>query len=178
MNRMEEESFSPTPGSPSVGERARSELQRARGEVEKFADEGRDRIADRAHNVARALERTGSNLNEENEQILARYANDAAERVRKISDYLSGHHVDDWIGEVETFARRQPAWFLGGAFALGVAASRFIKSSQSRRARAYSEADLEVPRAAEPLIGQPVVPVTAGPPMPPPIAPYPYGEGR
>jgi hypothetical protein len=39
--------------------------------------------------------------------------------------------VGELIGDVEQFARRSPALFLGGAFALGVLAARFVKSSSA-----------------------------------------------
>lgn len=39
--------------------------------------------------------------------------------------------ANELIGEAENLARSRPAVFLGGAFVLGVAAARFLKSSSS-----------------------------------------------
>jgi hypothetical protein len=36
------------------------------------------------------------------------------------------------VGDVENFARRQPALFIGGALALGILAARFLKSSSQQ----------------------------------------------
>jgi hypothetical protein len=53
----------------------------------------------------------------------------AADRAEDLARYLRETDVRQMIGTVENFARRQPLLFLGGAFALGVAASRFIKAA-------------------------------------------------
>lgn len=53
----------------------------------------------------------------------------AAERTQDIARYLQQTDVNDMIRGVEDFARRQPLLFLGGAFAIGLVASRFLKAS-------------------------------------------------
>jgi hypothetical protein len=53
----------------------------------------------------------------------------AAGGVSEISSYLRDRNVDDMLADAEDFARRQPELFLGGAFALGMLAARFFKSS-------------------------------------------------
>jgi hypothetical protein len=56
------------------------------------------------------------------------------------------------IQEVERFARRQPALFLGGAFTLGLIAARFLKSSSEVSHSMGYEADL---RDGDPWAAQP-----------------------
>ena len=52
--------------------------------------------------------------------------------------------MDDIVREAEAFARRQPAVFIGGALALGLLASRFLKAApprdQGRRGSFYQGA--------------------------------------
>jgi hypothetical protein len=61
--------------------------------------------------------------------MVAQVAEQAAERVERVSGYLREKDIDQLVREAEDFARRQPALFLGGAFALGVLGARFLKSS-------------------------------------------------
>jgi hypothetical protein len=60
---------------------------------------------------------------------IAEFASTAADRAEDLARYLRETDVREMIGNVENFARRQPLLFLGGAFVLGVAASRFIKAA-------------------------------------------------
>jgi hypothetical protein len=52
-----------------------------------------------------------------------------ADRLESFGQSLEGKDLDHVVRDVETFARRNPAAFLGGAVALGFLASRFLKSS-------------------------------------------------
>jgi hypothetical protein len=61
---------------------------------------------------------------------MSRYILQAADQVDNLAAFLNNRDVGDLLQEVEGFARRQPAVFVGGAFALGVLGARFLKSSQ------------------------------------------------
>ena len=50
-------------------------------------------------------------------------------RLESFSRSLDGKDLDGVVRDVETFARRNPAAFLGSAVAIGFLASRFLKSS-------------------------------------------------
>lgn len=60
----------------------------------------------------------------------------AADGIEDVADYLQSRSLRDVIGEVEGFARREPAIFLGAAFVLGLVGGRFLKSSARSRADA------------------------------------------
>jgi len=79
--------------------------------------------------VAQALRQSGDQLRTKQQEPLADLAGTAAERVERLSGYLRHTDVKEMVRDVEGFARRQPAAFLGGAFTLGVLAARFLKSS-------------------------------------------------
>jgi hypothetical protein len=51
------------------------------------------------------------------------------EQVERIASYLENADVRQISREVESFARRNPAAFVAGAFVVGFAASRFLKAS-------------------------------------------------
>jgi len=79
--------------------------------------------------VAQALRQSGDQLRTQQQGPLADLAGAAAGRVERLSGYLRDTDVTEMVRDVEGFARRQPAAFLGGAFTLGVLAARFLKSS-------------------------------------------------
>ena len=58
----------------------------------------------------------------------------AADGIEDVADYLQSRSLRDVVGEVEGFARREPAIFLGAAFVLGLVGGRFLKSSARSRA--------------------------------------------
>ena len=89
--------------------------------------------------VAEAVLAVGRQLREQDKGQLAGYADRTAEQVQSLAGYLRGKDLDDIVEDTEDFARRQPAVFLGGALALGLLASRFLKST-GRRAEARAAA--------------------------------------
>jgi hypothetical protein len=84
--------------------------------------------------VAESVRRVGDNLNQSGEQTpvaeyTARYAQTAAQKLEDVARYVDTKDLRSVARDVEGYARRNPAVFLGGAFALGVLAARFFKSS-------------------------------------------------
>jgi hypothetical protein len=82
--------------------------------------------------VAEALRLTSEQLRERDQATFGEYAASAAELVERFSGHLKERDINQMIWEIESFGRRQPALFMGGAFALGFLASRFLKSSSER----------------------------------------------
>jgi hypothetical protein len=66
--------------------------------------------------------------------LTAQYSDTLARQVEQFSNYLEKNNVSDLLREVERFARRNPAYFIGGAFALGLLGARFLKSSNPNQA--------------------------------------------
>jgi hypothetical protein len=74
--------------------------------------------------------------------LTARYGDSLAQQVEQVSHYLEQKDLRELVRDVEVFARRNPAVFIGGAFALGMLAARFLKSgnpNQSLMRRPRSE---------------------------------------
>jgi hypothetical protein len=92
------------------------------GQQKKRASRSLNRVAD-------ALRQTSHHLDEEDQQKLGDYAEQAAHWVEEFSGYLQEHEVDDLLREVENFGRRRPEIFVGGAFLVGFLAARFFKST-------------------------------------------------
>lgn len=86
--------------------------------------------------VAAGIRNMTGSLNEVAEpnvltEYSAKYAGAAADKVESVAQYLDTADLKTMARDVESFARRNPAIFIGAAFGLGMLAARFIKSSGS-----------------------------------------------
>jgi hypothetical protein len=75
----------------------------------------------------------GEHLRSEGKDKPAELADKAAERVTQIGDYLKRSDGDAILRDVEQFGRQKPWAVMAGGLVLGIAASRFLKASSSRR---------------------------------------------
>lgn len=92
------------------------------------ADKGRQQAADGLEHLSDSIRRVS--LDMEGEQpAIANVASTAAEQAERVAEYLRNTDARQLLSTLEDVARRQPLIFLGGAFALGMAASRFIKAA-------------------------------------------------
>jgi hypothetical protein len=80
--------------------------------------------------VADAIRMTGDHLRASRQDRVARYAQQASDQVKRISESIRGAEPRDVLRRVEDVARREPALFMGGAFLLGLVGARFLKSSE------------------------------------------------
>ena len=110
-------------------EKAAAAAEQGREKVKGQISTQKERASGELQGIARALQSTGEQLREQDQDAIGRYADQAAEQVERLSNYLSEKDSEQLISEVEDLARNRPAVFLGGAFVLGVAAARFLKSS-------------------------------------------------
>jgi hypothetical protein len=98
------------------------------------ADEQRQTVASGFEAVAHAFRGMGDGLRNQDQGPVAQYAAElghaAAGQVDRLANYLRGRDVRQIVNDTEDLARRSPGMFLGGAFAIGFVASRFLKSSR------------------------------------------------
>jgi hypothetical protein len=92
------------------------------------------RAAEGLGSVAQALRQTSQQLQGQDQGAITSYIDQAASQVDRFSNYLQQKDVRQMADDVERFARRQPALFLGGAFVLGLLGARFLKSSSPQQA--------------------------------------------
>lgn len=100
-------------------------------------NEQKSASADYLGSVAHAVERAAEGFERDVPQA-AKYIRQAADRIDSVADAVRQRDLQQLVGEVEQFARRQPTLFFGGAVILGFAALRFFKSA-STGARSPSE---------------------------------------
>ena len=82
--------------------------------------------------------------------MASEYIERAAQQIERVAEYVQNADMGKMMSEVEDFARRRPAVFIGSAFAAGLLAARFLKSSREAESRsddrrAASMLDREVP---------------------------------
>jgi hypothetical protein len=92
----------------------------------------KDRAADGLGSVASALRKAGDELRSSNTG-LASYADRAVDELEHLSDRIREKDLVEVVSDLETFARRRPAAFLGGSFLMGLGLARLLKSSSDRR---------------------------------------------
>jgi hypothetical protein len=97
------------------------------------ADRQKDAAAQQMGGWAQALRTASDDLRKRGQDIAAGYVGHAADGLERASGTVRTRDVDDLIGTVEDFARRQPVAFLGGAVAAGFGLARFMRSSADRR---------------------------------------------
>lgn len=64
------------------------------------------------------------------ESPVARIAESAADNLERFSESLRNRDLDGLLRDAESFARRQPAVFIGAAALVGFLAVRFLKASE------------------------------------------------
>lgn len=95
---------------------------------------------------AGALRNSAQQMESGQHRNTARFARTAADGVEQLSATLRNKDLDGMLRDAEGFARRQPAAFFGAAVLAGFLAVRFLKSSDSARARQAEGSDFPIPR--------------------------------
>ena len=129
-----------TPVVAKVKEQAQQAIEVTRQTAGNFMEQAQNQItsrlsdektvaADTLNQVVEVVRKAGQGLREQEQAALGQYADSAAEAVTNFSNYLRQTDLPEIVRDVETVARQRPALFIGGAFALGLLAGRFLRSS-------------------------------------------------
>lgn len=120
----------------SGGQMADKALGTAKDKASSVIDEQKTNLAAGLGSIAGELRRTGQTLRSSGDKnqfvsMGANYGEKIADKVEGLSKYLETADLRDMAGDLKSYARRNPAVFIGGAFLLGLAATRFVKSGSS-----------------------------------------------
>lgn len=165
---------------PEATAQARDMGARVQHEAERLSGEARAKgrallqdqqhiMADQVGGLAEALQHTAQHLQEQNRGVVAQYAGEAAQGLERFSQTLRERDINTIMGQVEDFARRQPAVFIGSAALLGFLAARFLKSSAEPR----DDRSEGSPHEGSPYgrdMSRPEAPVGPGAPVDPAVA--------
>jgi hypothetical protein len=129
-----------------------SAKQMASGLMDQVKDQATTQVQDKKqmmasglHSVADAFRQMSNELTQRDNGPVAQYAaqlgTSLGNKADDFSRYMEARDVRDIANEFENFARRKPVAFLGGALLLGLAASRFLKSSRPSSSSRFAERD-------------------------------------
>jgi len=89
----------------------------------------KDRATDGIGSVVAAVRQSTGQLRDQQHETIAKYVEQAADQIDRFTQRLREKDVRELVNDAQRLARRQPAVFIGSAFALGLVAARFLKSS-------------------------------------------------
>src|SRR3954454_10524233 len=93
-------------------------------------------LAEELQNVAGALRRSSHQMHADGKADAQRSIEVVTERVEGLGRYLDSTGGDQMLRDLEAFGRRRPWGMIGLGIGVGLAASRFLKASSSRRSGA------------------------------------------
>jgi hypothetical protein len=99
-------------------------------------DQRSTQAGQQVNTVADDVRTVADQLRSQGKDKPAQYAQQAAERVESVGQWLERSDGDQILSDVEGFARRNPWAVAAGGLVLGLAASRFLKASSGERYRA------------------------------------------
>jgi hypothetical protein len=123
------------PGSPeSSGQTLQSSgnggiIDKVRDKATAQLNTQKDRATDGIGSVVDAVRNATRQLRDQNHSTLADYVERSANQLERWSKDLRNKDVAELLRGAQNLARRQPAMFVGSAFALGLLSARFLKSS-------------------------------------------------
>jgi hypothetical protein len=124
-------------GPSSSTEQAKEKAQEAAGQAKRGVrdqvDQRSTQAGEQVSSMAGDARSVAEELRKQGKDQPAKLAEQAAQRVESIGDYLQRSDGDTILRDLEDFGRRQPWAVIAGGIALGFAASRFLKASSSRR---------------------------------------------
>jgi hypothetical protein len=115
-----------------AGKAASDVVDSAKSTAAERANVQKERVASGIDQVAQAIHRVSGELQGE-QPAIASVADTAAQQAERIGTFLRESDVNQLLRNTEDFARRQPLIFYGGAFAIGLLASRFLKAGASQQ---------------------------------------------
>jgi hypothetical protein len=99
----------------------------------------KDQTAQGLNMVSSSVRQMGDNLRKNDQtSSYAQYVDKAADQIDRFSSYLQNREPRQIMSEAEDWARRNPALVLGGALALGLLGSRFLKSGMGGQSQSSS----------------------------------------
>jgi ElaB/YqjD/DUF883 family membrane-anchored ribosome-binding protein len=96
-------------------------------------DDQKQRTAERVSGMAEAVRSAAQSLDRSENPAIARYADQAADRIEDLSGLIRQRQWSEIVADTEDLARRQPALFALGAGAIGFLAGRLLAVPTDRR---------------------------------------------
>lgn len=129
--------------------------EQAKDTLRSMVEEQKTRAVQGLHGVAKSMHQMARSLHDEQQETPARYVDMAADQIDRGVRLLEERGVSELMSGVETFARRQPAVFIGGAFAAGFLLARFLKTGDrsAQRQTGYGASGFDRTERGTPAMG-------------------------
>jgi hypothetical protein len=147
-------------------EQAQQAAGQAKGALRSQVDQRSTMAGEKVGGFASDVRSVGEQLRQQGKDQPAKIADQAAERAERIGGYLKDSDADRILGDIEDFGRRQPWAVVAGGLMLGLAASRFLKASSSRRYEERRSQQTYGQLPARTTSGIHTSPVSTGPAVP------------
>lgn len=136
-----------SPNAPQMGDRIAEGIGQAKDEATRYASHQKHRMADQVQSLRGALNDICAKLEREQSPAAAP-ARKLADGLDSIAQALEANSLGDMSREIQDFARRNPALFIGGAALAGFMAGRFMRSSGEHRESDYPGASSDTSRSS------------------------------
>src|SRR5256885_2331588 len=121
-------------GQSGIVDAAKDKIQQLASQARETAGEqaesrfstGKTRATQTLGSVAQTLKSSSQQLRDQQQAVIGKYADQAANKIEEMSHYLENASLRDVAGRVEDFARREPTLFIGGALVPGVFSARLF----------------------------------------------------
>lgn len=118
----------------SIKQTANETLTQVKAKTSSLLSEQKENLTTGLSSVADTIRQVSEGLRQNDEpnkigQLTSQYGGDLARQLDKFSRYVENAEFQDLARDLKSYARRQPALFIGGAFTLGLLAARFLKTS-------------------------------------------------
>jgi hypothetical protein len=130
QQRMSESARSQPSGSETGSEnRSTGMIDQMKNRASAQINSQKDRATDGLGTMAQAVRQSTQQLRDQQHDTVASYVEQAANQIERLSQRLKQKNVGELLSDAQRLARRQPALFVGSAFALGLIGARVMKSS-------------------------------------------------
>jgi ElaB/YqjD/DUF883 family membrane-anchored ribosome-binding protein len=120
-------------GAQQLKDKTQGTFDQARGTIREQVDQRSTQAGEQVGSVADDLRKIGKELRNQEKATPAQFADQGADKLEQVGQYLKGSSGDKILADVEDFARKQPWVVVAGGIAIGFVASRFLKASSNRR---------------------------------------------
>ena len=106
-------------------------------ELNKTASVQKEKGAEALRSFAGAMNAAADELNDQSPSV-ANHVRDTASKLEALSENIAEKDVSELLNSAAKLARDQPAWFIGGAVAVGFGVTRFLMSNPPQTTAAKS----------------------------------------
>lgn len=124
-----------------VAEQVRQAALERVDSVRQSTQSAKQQAAERVRKLGQTIRKVGEHLRVEDQNYVAQKATDASQRLDQFADYVNGAELATLLRDTGNLARKSPAVFFGSAFAIGLAAGRFLRTGSSSAQSPGSQSD-------------------------------------